>query len=214
MFGLERLRRGFRQMKRRRNRIATLLDAQVGHALDAVSIISTAVHGTLSPDDCHARLREIEHAGDEARGDVVEELASAFILPLDREDLFRVSRSIDDVLDNLRDFARELALFDVREFHPLHGIVEEIEAALQQLHAALEQLSEENGSFPTAIRASKKASNGIRVSYDEAVGDLFAQEFDMEVLKQRELLRRLDVVGLRLGEAGDALADGAVKRAN
>ena len=34
----------------------------------------------------------------------------------------------------------------------------------------------------------------------------------MEVLKVREVLRRLDVVGLRIGEATDALSDAAVKR--
>ena len=34
----------------------------------------------------------------------------------------------------------------------------------------------------------------------------------MEVLKCRELLRRLDVVGLRLNEAADRLSDAAVKR--
>ena len=33
----------------------------------------------------------------------------------------------------------------------------------------------------------------------------------MDVLKCRELLRRLDVVGLRLNEAADVLADAAVK---
>jgi hypothetical protein len=31
-------------------------------------------------------------------------------------------------------------------------------------------------------------------------------------MKARDLLRRLDVVGLRLNEAADALADAAVKR--
>jgi uncharacterized protein len=88
---------------------------------------------------------DVEHRGDRARGGFVHALAP----PLDREDLFRVSRSVDDVLDNLRDFARELELFAVS---------------------------------------------------------------DVAMLKRRELLRRLDVVGLRLGEAADALADGAVKR--
>jgi hypothetical protein len=33
-------------------------------------------------------------------------------------------------------------------------------------------------------------------------------------LRRRELLRRVDVIGLRLGEAANALADGAVKRSH
>jgi predicted nucleic acid-binding protein len=37
-------------------------------------------------------------------------------------------------------------------------------------------------------------------------------ELRMGVLKEREALRRLDVVGLRLGEAADALSDAAMKQ--
>jgi hypothetical protein len=43
--------------------------------------------------------------------------------------------------------------------------------------------------------------------------DLFAaDDVTMELIKRRELLRRLDVVGLRLIEAVDALSDGLLKR--
>ena len=38
-------------------------------------------------------------------------LAGVLVTPVDREDLFRLSRSIDDVLDNLRDFVREWDLY-------------------------------------------------------------------------------------------------------
>jgi hypothetical protein len=34
----------------------------------------------------------------------------------------------------------------------------------------------------------------------------------MAVVRRRELLRRLDVVGLRLNEAADRLSDAAIKR--
>jgi uncharacterized protein len=40
------------------------------------------------------------------------------------------------------------------------------------------------------------------------------QEVTTEVLRRRELLRRVDVTGLRLAEAADALSDGAVKRSH
>jgi hypothetical protein len=45
-----------------------------------------------------------------------------------------------------------------------------------------------------------------------AVGQLFEGEIDRITLKRRELLRRLDLVGLDLGYAADALADGRLKR--
>ena len=63
----------------------------------------------------------------------------------------------------------------------------------------------------SALR-SKKAANEIRRLYDVRLARLFRGELTAEVLKSRELLRRLDVVGLRLNEAGDVLSDAAIKR--
>jgi uncharacterized protein len=204
----------FRGLERRRGRVARLLAAQVDHALDGLAVIAAAVRRETTPERCLERLIEIEHDGDDVRGAVVEELASALILPLDREDLFRVSRSVDDVLDNLRDFARELALFELQDVRCVSAMVDELEQALTHLRAAVTGIPDEDESFPRAVLAAKKASNGVRSRYDEALAGLFEDPVDADTMKQRELLRRLDVVGLRLGEAGDALADGAVKRAH
>jgi hypothetical protein len=41
---------------------------------------------------------------------------------------------------------------------------------------------------------------------------LHEEEVTMRTLRQRELLRRLDIAGIRLGEAADALTSGALKR--
>jgi hypothetical protein len=45
-----------------------------------------------------------------------------------------------------------------------------------------------------------------------ALAKLYAGELSVETLKARDLLRRLDVVGLRLNEAADFLLDASVKR--
>ena len=56
------------------------------------------------------------------------------------------------------------------------------------------------------------AAGQVRRLYQQKLAELLNEPLDNETLKRRELLRRLDVVGLRLGEAADALADGVLKR--
>jgi hypothetical protein len=63
----------------------------------------------------------------------------------------------------------------------------------------------------TALGARK---NDIRQRYQTAMQAILDEPLSTETLKRRELLRRLDVVGLRIREAADALADGAVKRSH
>jgi hypothetical protein len=48
--------------------------------------------------------------------------------------------------------------------------------------------------------------------YQYETARLFEGEVTAETLKMRELVRRVEIVGTRLGEAADALADGAMKR--
>lgn len=193
-------------------RAVTLLQEQAGHARDAVAILHRAVAGDLDVDTTRREVAEAEHEGDRARTALAHELATAIAPPLDREDLFRLSRSIDDVLDNLRDFASELALLQVDRPQVLAPLLVAVDEALERLTAALEALGTGDPALNDTILAAKRAGNRVRRVYDEALADLLVGEVDVQMLRQRELLRRLDVVGLRFGESADALADGALKR--
>ena len=83
---------------------------------------------------------------------------------------------------------------------------------LECLRPALGQLEGHRGNAPQAALATRKAAGQVRRLYQLQLAELLSGPLDNETLKRRELLRRLDVVGLRLGEAADALADGALKR--
>src|SRR5690606_27562540 len=99
--------------------------------------------GEVPIADARQRMREIEHRGDECRHTTVNRLSSAFANPIDREDLFRLSRSIDDVLDNLHDFVRELDLFAVQPHPLLAGLLTAIREALDDLDVAISTIAED-----------------------------------------------------------------------
>ncbi|MDF1602624.1 DUF47 family protein [Nocardioides sp. YIM 152315] len=158
------------------------------------------------------RMTDLEHDGDEHRRRAVDLLSRSFTTPIDREDLFRLSRSIDDVLDNLRDFVRECDLLGVSSDDLLVDVLGAVAAAIASLEDAVRMLGSGRAEMPTAALSVRK--NDIRQRYQTAMADLLSGELTTYTLRRRELLRRLDVVGLRLGEAADALADGAVKRSH
>jgi division protein CdvB (Snf7/Vps24/ESCRT-III family) len=93
------------------------------------------------------------------------------------------------------------------------GLLEATATALEDLRVAVQTIGRDPKKLTsrTAL-ATKKSANEIRRLYDEELARLFQRKLSMKVLKIRELLRRLDVVGLRLNEAADVLADAAVKR--
>ncbi|MBA2299878.1 MAG: DUF47 family protein [Chloroflexi bacterium] len=193
-------------------RLVELLMGHVQATTEGAKLVERAARGELSWADARVAMREVEHRGDEYRDALIAELAVAIITPIDREDLFRVSRSIDDVLDNLRDVVRLCDLFKIDDAAVMLPVLETIVSAVETLREAIAIVIAAPRQITTRALTVKKAGYKIRRAYDAALEELFRGELRMEVLKQREALRRLDVVGLRLGEAADALSDAAMKR--
>lgn len=197
---------------RSNRRFVNLLVEHVEATLDAARLVECAARGEIDWAEAAVRMQVLEHRGDELREKLGVELAGAILTPIDREDLVRVSRSIDAVLDNLRDFVRQCDLFGIRDPSVMVPLVETIVVAVVALREAIVAIVAAPRQISRHATMVKRAGNGIRRAYDDTIAELFRGDLRMEVLKEREAIRRLDVVGLRLGEAADALGDAAVKR--
>lgn len=189
-----------------------LLTRQIDITLEGVAFALELVEApSVDRAEARASMADIEHEGDDARAEVIRVMLSKVTTPLDREDLFRASRSIDDVLDNTRDFVREMAMWRARGGDRSSEALRHIAASLEELKKGI--ASGQPRDVRTHCIAARKEAGQVRRAYQEGLKELFAGELTMETLKTRELFRRLDVIGLRLGEAADALLDGLIKRA-
>ena len=59
------------------------------------------------------KLQEIEHRGDEMTHDIIRMLNQTFITPFDREDIHRLTSSLDDVLDFVNAAAVRMTLYRI-----------------------------------------------------------------------------------------------------
>lgn len=190
-----------------------LVDGLVGQLRSteaACDIALLLARGSLSAGAAREDVAVVEHEGDAWRAHVVESLIRALTSYLDREDLFTYSRAVDDVLDNLRDFVREVDLYEVTPAPDWVPVLEQIRDGVRALGAATECLREDVRRVSVAALAAKKTP--VRATYQAAMARLLAEPLDDSTLRRREVLRRLDIVGLRLSEAADYLATAAIKR--
>jgi len=192
-----------------------LVDAvlhQIAWAREGAALAQTMAGGAIDRADAHQRMGRIEHEGDLCRGVLVESLSTSITTPIDREDLFRLSRSVDDVLDTLRDFVREAHLYDVAAMDRLLPLLGWLIEGLDDLGGAVSNVVDDPADVVPAALSAKKRAGAICRAYQYEIAELFVDEISAETIKQRELVRRLDIAGLRLSDAADALADGAMKR--
>lgn len=195
-------------------RVVGLVRGQVTVARAGAVLARSTAAGVIDRSAARARMAEVEHEGDAARAELVRALRRMLATPVDREDLFRLSRSIDDVLDHLRDYVRETDLFGPEDLdfavEPLEAVID----GLDELENAVLKMLDDPGSVTVAVLATRKACSRIRQLYQTRLTELFAGPLEMDTLRRRELLSRLDAVGRRLGEAADALADAMLKRSH
>lgn len=211
--GMRRSRRVFDDLTGRASaRVIGLVQRQIDTVLDGVAVAGEVTTASIPSAAGRSRMNDIEHRGDDLRRDLVTELFATLITPIDREDLFRLSRAVDDVLDNLRDYVREIDLYAVLPYRPATEAFEHLAAGLIELRNGTGRVVSGREEVIRAALAARKRGGRVRQLYQLAMADLLAGPITADALKQRELLRRLDVVGLRLGECADALADAMLKR--
>jgi len=107
-------------------------------AADAL-VDATANFETL-PENAK-RLERLEHDGDQITHEIIARLNRTFITPLDREDIYRMGTSLDDVLDLMEAATERFTLYKVTSLRPeAHQIAKVIQEQVQQVQKMLPKL--------------------------------------------------------------------------
>ena len=204
---------------RSNKRFVDMLLAAVDKASEGAALVERTASGDLTAAQAFDLMYDVEHQGDELRRQLVLLMNRSLITPIDREDLNRLSNSIDTVLDTLRDCLSLWREFEMGKSPVILPVAVVIVQALFHFRAAIEIVVESPGSIASKSLDAKKAGiNPVRKTHDVQLAALYRMPISecSQTLKDqtRDLLRRLDVVGLRLTETANYLADAAVKRAD
>jgi predicted phosphate transport protein (TIGR00153 family) len=165
--------------------------------------------------DAAERVRQAEHQADEVRRILVDEINKTFVTPFDREDLYGLSRAIDDVLDYAATTVEEMNILKVEPCDPLLKLTELLLTAATEIHLGVQRLQEHPGVANDHARRAKKAENRIETTYREAVAGALDKAKTVEdvvaMLKLREICRHLANAGDRADQAANIISDIVVK---
>ena len=166
--------------------------------------------------DVAARVKAIEKDADEVRRILIDELNRNFVTPMDREDIFGLSRAVDDVLDYADTTTEEMAMLGVKPNQYLVRMVSLLNEAAEEIHKGILRLQDHpNVANDHAVRA-KALENRVESVYREAIAALFVGPKDVddlvEMLKLREIYRHLSNAADRGDEAANVIGDIVVKK--
>jgi predicted phosphate transport protein (TIGR00153 family) len=166
-------------------------------------------------DESAQKVHEAEQDADEVRRILMDELARSFVTPFDREDIFALSRAIDDVIDYAYTTVEEMRILKVSPCEHLCQLADLLRTASNEIHLATQRIKDHPSVANDHARRAKGAENRIERTYREAIGCAFDSAGDVEsvvaMLKLREIFRHLANAGDRADEAADIISDIVVK---
>lgn len=161
------------------------------------------------------RVRSFEKDADEIRRILIDELNRTFVTPIDREDLFGLSRAIDDVLDYAYSTTNEMDILQVAPNDFLRSMAQLLHNAAEEIQLSIERLElHPNVADDHAVRV-KTIENQMEALYAEALSQLFKEPAKLSdvvnMLKLREIYRHMFHAVKSAEQAANIISDILVK---
>jgi uncharacterized protein len=157
-------------------------------------------------------IKEVEHKCDFLTHEIIQRLNRTFVTPLDREDIYALARSLDDVMDAIDAAATLIRLY--RLDHVRSGareLAQIITACTNQLRLGLDALELKRGVITHAIEINRLENEADR-THQEAVSRLFEEEHNpLAVMKWKEAFDFLEESTDRCEDVANVLEGVVVK---
>lgn len=164
----------------------------------------------------HAKqAQEIEHRADDKTHQIVHELNHTFIIPFDREDIYKVAQELDDVVDLMENVISNIHVYGIKtkekalvEFSEL---INEASKILVELSGCLSELK-----YTARLRELKRKMHALESQGDRVFRRTISEFFTngqnpLRVIKWKDILEDLERIMDKYQEVGDTIEGIIVK---
>jgi predicted phosphate transport protein (TIGR00153 family) len=142
------------------------------------------------------RLIEVEHDSDAITHETYNKINSSFVTPFDREDIYRLAGTLDDVMDHLEAVGNLIYLYGLTKLPALpremHEMVEVLSQQAKLTADAMPRLKSMKDLKDYWVEVNRLENEGDR-SYRMLLVRLFSGEYDaLTVLKMKEVADELE----------------------
>ena len=164
----------------------------------------------------HAKkAQEIEHRADDKTHEIIHKLNQTFIIPFDREDIYKLAQELDDVVDLMDNVINNIFVYGIETKEPalveFARLIKEASHILVDLSGCLSELK-----YTPRLRELKKKMHDLETQGDhifrKTISEFFANGHDpMRVIKWKDILEDLENIMYKYQEATDTIEGIIVK---
>jgi len=180
-----------------------MLEDQADRTLEGVCNLIHWLEG--ASQDEPVVLQRIEDEVDNMRHDIEEKLINSFSTPFDRQDIYRLSRQMDYILNFSNETAREMYAFKVCPDDPILSMAKALYLGTQSLADGVRVMKSNKANVEQSIRRARDHTREIEDIYILSMAVLLHTDDAMDALRRREIYHHLRDAGRALGATLDIL---------
>ena len=170
-----------------------LFTQSASHLVEGAGLLAEMLGEGNDREVIAKKMRDAEHAADETTHDIVRRVNTTFVTPFDREDIYALASSLDDVMDFMEEAVDLTLLYEVVELpKELANQVEVIQRCAELTAESMPRLRTMQGLEEYWIEINRLENLGDK-SYRRILAKLFSGKYEaLEVLKLKDIVDSLE----------------------
>ena len=152
-----------------------------------------------------------EREADQVHYQLVDAINHTFITPIDRDDLFRLSTSIDDLADYAWTTVKDLHIYDILPDKNLCSMAQILLQMAEGILVCVTALKNNRAHVAGEAKKVKKLENAMNVRFHESIAELFTSDDFKKILKYREIYSHMNHASDKGDMCANLLQDIVVK---
>ena len=171
-----------------------LFATSASHLVDGSAILTQVLGADRSDREALAgKMRDAEHAADEATHAIMKKVNSSFITPFDREDIYALASALDDCMDLMEAAVDLIYLYQIDQLPA--GVAAQVEVLVRMAELTAEAMTRLRSMRDLSeywIEINRLENAGDK-SYRRILAKLFSGEYEaLEVLKLKNIVDSLE----------------------
>jgi uncharacterized protein len=170
-----------------------LFTAAGQNALEAARQVDARFRSFPEREVRQAEVKELENRGDELTRQIIELVNTQFITPFDREDIYELAKTIDDVVDFIENASDLLTLYKIEQ--PMEQSLEQCRVLVAAADNLAQALAELRGlrNIERYLVAIKNLEDEADRIVRGAIASLFENHVDpIEVIRWKDIFEALE----------------------
>ncbi len=177
----------------KKNKFFDLFTELAVFMLETASLMKEMFDKNDNISEYSSRIHILENKCDDLTHDVISELNETFITPIDREDIFALVNSLDDIVDSIDTISLRMNIYKLKT--PLAFGPQLSDILLQQANTIAElikNLHNYKNTTEKIVFVKNLETEGDMV-FREALTNLFDEEKDLrDLMKKKEILENIE----------------------